>query len=331
MPVNPDDLSPLSVLGFSAEQDATYRVLLRNSGASLDALAALVPVSADQLREDVARFVASGLVELRGDTVVALAPDQALARLITEEGRRLQSVAEQLESLRGLLPSLTAEHLASQAPRGVEVPLELVEGGDVADLIRGICAASTGDLLWLRPDQWRLAPGYDIDETVKELVRSGRRSRAIYPARVLEEAPEVVRARAEAGEHVRILAEVPTRIAIMGTTAALVPERFGVNTGRRLIVRQPAMVTALTMLFDSMWVRAMAIPGMDDQRHDDERVGDRRLLLDQLAGGAKDEQIARALGLSLRTVRRRVAGILEELGADSRFQAGVEACRRGWL
>jgi DNA-binding NarL/FixJ family response regulator len=35
--------------------------------------------------------------------------------------------------------------------------------------------------------------------------------------------------------------------------------------------------------------------------------------------------------MSLRTVRRRVAEVMAELGADSRFQAGVEATRRGWL
>ena len=57
----------------------------------------------------------------------------------------------------------------------------------------------------------------------------------------------------------------------------------------------------------------------------------RRLLLEQLARGAKDEQIARTLGLSLRTVRRRVADLMDDLGAGSRFQAGVEAVRRGWI
>jgi DNA-binding NarL/FixJ family response regulator len=50
-----------------------------------------------------------------------------------------------------------------------------------------------------------------------------------------------------------------------------------------------------------------------------------------LAAGAKDEQIARALGVSLRTVRRRVAALLADLGVRSRFQAGVEAMRRGWV
>jgi DNA-binding NarL/FixJ family response regulator len=55
------------------------------------------------------------------------------------------------------------------------------------------------------------------------------------------------------------------------------------------------------------------------------------MLLRQLSRGAKDEQIARSLGVSLRTVRRRMADLFEELGVESRFQAGVEAVRRGWI
>jgi hypothetical protein len=161
-------------------------------------------------------------------------------------------------------------------------------------------------------------------------MRAGRRSRAIYPARVLEEAPEVVRRRAEAGEHVRILAEVPCRLAIMGTAAAMVTEEFGVPTGRRLLVRQPGLVQALTLLFEGLWEKAMAVPGLDGQPAAD-GAGDLGLLLTQLAAGAKDEQIARALGLSVRTVRRRVADLMDDLGAASRFQAGVEAVRRGWI
>ena len=57
----------------------------------------------------------------------------------------------------------------------------------------------------------------------------------------------------------------------------------------------------------------------------------RRFLLQQLATGAQDEQIARTLGISLRTVRRRVSDVMTEVGADTRFQAGVEAARRGWI
>ena len=84
-----------------------------------------------------------------------------------------------------------------------------------------MAASSAGDLLWLRPDQWKLSTGPVVDDWVRDMVASGRRSRAIYPARVLEEMPEAIRRRADAGEHVRILAEVPCRLAITGTAAAL--------------------------------------------------------------------------------------------------------------
>ncbi|KOG32387.1 hypothetical protein ADK34_09305 [Streptomyces viridochromogenes] len=48
-----------------------------------------------------------------------------------------------------------------------------------------------------------------------------------------------------------------------------------------------------------------------------------------LAQGAKDEVIARRLGMSLRTCRRHIAELLEELGAESRFQGGALAERAG--
>jgi DNA-binding NarL/FixJ family response regulator len=48
-----------------------------------------------------------------------------------------------------------------------------------------------------------------------------------------------------------------------------------------------------------------------------------------LAEGAKDETVARRLGLSLRTCRRHIAEILDHLDASSRFQAGYRAGRLG--
>ena len=322
-------ISPLSVLGFSPAREELYRVLLRNSGRTLTELATLVALPVDRLREELGPVVAAGLVDVRGDVAVALPPEQALSRLIFDESQRLQSVEQQLEALRGLLPSLSAEHLSSQAPKGDPVALETVDGRDIVDLIRSLSAAPSGDLLWMRPDQWRYPDGQATDAWVKGLLRAGRRSRAIYPARVLEEAPDVIRERAEAGEHVRILAEVPCRVAVLGDAVALLPQEFGTRADRVLVIRQHAMVGALRLLFETLWDRAMSVPGLDGQRLG--AANDRRLLLDQLAVGAKDEQIARALGISLRTVRRRVADLLGDLGADSRFQAGVEAVRRGWL
>ncbi|MBL7623061.1 helix-turn-helix domain-containing protein [Frankia sp. AgB1.8] len=55
------------------------------------------------------------------------------------------------------------------------------------------------------------------------------------------------------------------------------------------------------------------------------------LLLALLADGLKDEAVARALGVSVRTVRRMVAELMHRLDARSRFQAALLAQRKGWL
>ena len=54
-------------------------------------------------------------------------------------------------------------------------------------------------------------------------------------------------------------------------------------------------------------------------------------VVQQLLTGATDLTASRQLGLSPRTYSRRVSELLEYLGVESRFQAGVEAARRGWL
>lgn len=56
----------------------------------------------------------------------------------------------------------------------------------------------------------------------------------------------------------------------------------------------------------------------------------RRLLL-LMRTGAIDEAIARELGVSLRTVHRRITRLQDLLGVRSRFQLGVIACERGWV
>ena len=327
-----DAISPMAVLGFSAAEEELYRVVLRNSPVTYDVLSNLVGTTVPEVVHRVGRFVDAGLVEVRADTVVASAPERALARMIEDEGQRLRSVQDQLDALERMLPGLTAEHMVARQPRGVAVGVETVHHDDVVEVVRSLSSRSAGDLLWIRPDQWRVPAGPPIDDWVQELLRAGRRSRVIYPARVLEEAPEMVRRRAELGEHVRVLAEVPGRLAIMGSAAALVPNRFDLPDDQLLIIRQPSLVTALTLLFEGLWDRALTVPGLEAPDEDGVvRASDRRLLLDQLARGAKDEQLARTLGLSLRTVRRRVAELLEDLEASSRFQAGVEAVRRGWI
>jgi DNA-binding CsgD family transcriptional regulator len=154
---------------------------------------------------------------------------------------------------------------------------------------------------------------------------SGRASRAIYPVHAVGD-PKVLSARAAVGEQVRVLPEVPTRMLVIGDSHVLLPEPLGYADMPLAVVRQRGVVEAMAQWFELLWERA-AVPAGGVAGRPDRR----RFLLQQLAAGERDEQIARKLGISLRTVRRRVADLMSELGADSRFQAGVEAARRGWI
>ena len=62
-----------------------------------------------------------------------------------------------------------------------------------------------------------LAPREDaMAAVVGEAIASGRRSRAIYPARALQDARPTLVARAEVGEQIRIVPELPSRLFLIG-------------------------------------------------------------------------------------------------------------------
>ncbi|CAN5313074.1 helix-turn-helix domain-containing protein [soil metagenome] len=318
------------MLGIATAEQEAYRLLLRRAPVKVSEAPEVLRRPPAEVARLLASLAATGLVAVRDGTIVALPTEETLGRLVAEEKRRLADAQEQLEALRRLIPVLSAEQTSFREPHDRLVTFRTIPSSQALEVLRGLTAEFGGDLRWLRADQWRLPQARAADRWVAGLLRDGRRSRVIYPARALEEAPDAVRRRADLGEQVRVLPELPGRLAVIGDSAAVLPHRFDRPDDLVLVLEQPALVSSLTMLFDSLWARALVVPGIGGEL-DKVQASARRLLLDQLARGAKDEQIARTLGLSLRTVRRRVADLMAQLDAASRFQAGVEAIRRGWL
>jgi DNA-binding CsgD family transcriptional regulator len=321
----------LTALGFSPAVDQTYQRVLHHSGRELGWVAAALLRSPEEFLHDVEPLVEFGVVRIEDDRVYVDTLAEALARIVAANAEESALAGRRLRQVTAAIPFLAAA-AARHGPDEVRdlQPLdgEITSGGEPPQLVAALIAASKGDLLWLRPDQWR-PPSEDwMLPVIADLVAGGRRSRAIYPVRALRQAPETLVARAEVGEQIRVLPDLPTRMFIIGSTHAVLPEPLGFADEPRSLVRQRGLVEALTLLFELLWERAAPVPSLD---RGEARPDLRRFLLQQLAAGAQDEQIARALGISLRTVRRRVAAVLTELGADSRFQAGVEAARRGWL
>ena len=58
---------------------------------------------------------------------------------------------------------------------------------------------------------------------------------------------------------------------------------------------------------------------------------DELALLRLLSRGFTDEVVAQKLGLTGRTLRRRLRSAMDKLEASSRFEAGFKLARSGWL
>ncbi len=58
---------------------------------------------------------------------------------------------------------------------------------------------------------------------------------------------------------------------------------------------------------------------------------DELALLRLMAAGFTDDIVAQKLGLTGRTLRRRLRSAMDKLGASSRFEAGFKLARSGWL
>ncbi|WP_205472001.1 helix-turn-helix transcriptional regulator [Nocardioides sp. SYSU D00038] len=329
MPRAPSSL--MTALGFSRATDRVYHRVLAQSGRELVSVAEALLRSPEELLRELAPLIDVGIVHVEDNRVFVSTPAEAVSRMLDETATSAARAHARLGDISQAIPFLTATG-TRPAPGEVHdvLPLdgEVSSGGNIPGLLTALLTQSAGDVLQLRPDQWRTAGPDPVTDVLREVVASGRRLRSIYPLRALQEGRPVLEARAELGEEIRLIADVPTRMLILGTTHAILPEPLGFASEPRSLIRQRGVVEALTAWFSLLWQHATPAPFADQS---EPRPDLRRFLLQQLAQGAQDEQIARRLGVSLRTVRRRVADVLSELGADTRFQAGAEAVRRGWL
>lgn len=323
--------SVLTSLGLTRAAERLYYQVAPATGHTLEGVTGLLQVSRGELLRNLVPLLELGLVVIDGERVVVPPMASVVADLVRGEASRASTVASRLDALAWAVPHLVAASTRPDDSEFSEVrPLdgELSSGGDPLEMIGKMLRTSRGDMLWLRPDAWAMTRESKVSLLLAEAMAGGRRSRAIYPVRALNEAPDALRTRARLGEQIRVISELPTRMFILGDSHAVLPEPLGFADEPRVHIRQRSVVAALIHWFHALWATATPVPAFDTG---EARPDLRRFLLEQLVAGAQDEAIARKLGISLRTVRRRVAALMVELGVDTRFQAGVEAVRRGWL
>ncbi|MFD9893554.1 hypothetical protein ACFWY9_29775 [Amycolatopsis sp. NPDC059027] len=136
----------------------------------------------------------------------------------------------------------------------------------------------------------------------------------------------------KAGAEVRSLPQLWFRLAMFDRRAVLASICPGDEPAAgAVLVRNPMVVARVHEMFEHQWETATSEVAGADGRGEVASSELRTAIGEMLASGCTDEVSARRLGMSVRTYRRHVATLMNELGARTRFQAGLRAREAGLL
>lgn len=269
-----------------------------------------------------------GLAEHDGDDLVIADPLQALVERAARSVEAQRQAIDETSALLAALPRLVARGSGRVS----------VEDGMIGAVIRGHDAVWEG---WWEASAGRAPrrPGVvtpdavmlrgqvldDIERVAADFVERGFHMRVILDIEECFGADGGIepwlQAQLDAGVEVRAMTDPPSWFYVDDGVMGGVPLTWGQGNPAGMVVLNPSPLLELAAaFFESLWTAAIPIgrpePGW-------ERV------LRLLSIGRTDKQIADALGIGLRTVRRRIAEAMDELDAPTRFELGVAwAARR---
>jgi DNA-binding CsgD family transcriptional regulator len=252
-------------------------------------------------------------------------PRSALAAIASGH----ETAAARAREIAEVLAAAYAEHGAKEA-EFVEV---LKEADEVISAFEEMQSQAKTEIRALDPGSY-LSPQPEASPAQPPALARGVGYRVVYESSLLqsEQGFASVQESIAVGEQARAFPGVPLKLVIADSDRALiaVPTVTGGNVVA-LLIHPSVLLSALVELFEAFWRMAASIsPGGRLGTHEEPTTATRRLMA-LLSAGLTDESIARELGVSERTVHRRVSRLQQLLGAQTRFQLGVQASRRGWL
>lgn len=143
---------------------------------------------------------------------------------------------------------------------------------------------------------------------------------------------DIMRARVDAGDDVRLTHGVPFTGAANDQGLAMIDLGDDGGSPVGILLNRPAGGARVRAVLEFAWQLGTPwLPSNAPASAADSLEPRDRSILRLMAGGVSDAAIARQLGISSRTVERRVRVLLDRLNATTRFQAGVTAARQGLI
>ncbi|MDG4764533.1 winged helix-turn-helix domain-containing protein [Solwaraspora sp. WMMD406] len=319
----------LSAFGLSETAERIYLALVDGPSGSLPELAERLAADPADLDQAVVDLQHAGLVRLTDGRVGAAPPELAIDALLTQRTRQLQ---EARVSLREWL----RQRAAGPADQGVRM---VVGAAAITQTFDQFLRGAQEEVLGF--DRPPYATDYYDNPTELELLERGIRFRVVYDRRVLERphAVEQIGRFVAAGEQARVATDVPGKLAVADRRVALLsfPGRDDSAEPWALMVQGATWVDVLVALFAEVWDRAtplrLAPAGgvLDDADRWTVPTATDRRILSLLMTGLPDKAVASQLGMSLRTVQRRLRQLMDVTGSATRMQLGWYAARNDWL
>ncbi|SIM72197.1 helix-turn-helix domain-containing protein [Micromonospora cremea] len=320
----------LEPAGLTTAEESAYLGLLRQGSATVDQLARRTGRPTTQISRAVAGLHRKGMVHRTPPPhglVVPVPPDEAIEQLIQRQHAELDRVREAAHALAAQTRDRTAGRRTGEL-------IEIVQGQASVqrafDRVQRVAKATMRMLV---------APPYAAAEQVNRVqMERGREItyRVVYTIDALADPATL----AAAGEHVRngeiarLAPSVPTKLAVADRTLALLPLVLtDAAQDAAVLVHPCALLDALVALFEGVWSTAspLGLSGAGEVTARGEISHEDRKLLSLLVAGMTDETAGARLGMSRRTVVRRMQHLMETAGAQSRLQLGWRARERGWL
>jgi DNA-binding CsgD family transcriptional regulator len=126
---------------------------------------------------------------------------------------------------------------------------------------------------------------------------------------------------------------LPYLVVVRDRTVVYLPLRDPDHRAADRLTRidDPVIARALCAAADVLWAATVERTNVGSRPGSPPLDGEHHNVVRALGEGLTDDRAAARLHISPRTLARRVAAVMEELDATSRFQAGVRAAHRGWV
>ncbi|MGW1776885.1 helix-turn-helix domain-containing protein [Streptomyces sp. NPDC002104] len=322
----------LGAIGLDEGQESAYRVLVALGAAEIPDLAHRLTLPVQQTERTLRHLERHGLAaqsSARPGRWVAAPPGVALGALLTQQRHEL----EQAELAAALLAE---EYRAEAAEPAVHDLVEVVTGASaVAHRFHQLQLGAVEEVLALVSGRPQVVTGTDNEAEDRAAVR-GVSYRVVIEREVLTQ-PSGIREASSAlarGEHIRVSAAVPTKLVIADRTLAMVPLTARGAEPAALVVHASGLLESLMGLFEAVWRESLplrlGVTGSPEETGGGPDTTDLEILTLLLAG-MTDASVAKHLELGLRTVQRRVKGLMELSGVTTRLQLGWHAYERGWV